>query len=151
MLKSFSQFVNEEREGIFKGDLRVGASRAFINRSKDKIAYRVLEFIYKSGEKGRSYTDIVKFIVSLKGKEYNWKEDRGYWATNLLVYGGGRRPYGFQSERSGGGLLQTYCDKVGKNYVLKSWAKKFFDLEEFEGMDLSDESIDFLSKLGEFE
>ena len=149
MLKSFSQFVNEEREGIFKGDLRVGASRAFINRSKDKIAYQVLEFIYKSGEKGRSYTDIVKFIVGLKGKEYNWKEDRGYWATNLLAYGRGYGPYG-PSEKSGGDLLSTYCDKVGKNYVLKPFAKKFFDLEEFEGMDLSDESIDFLSKLGGF-
>lgn len=149
MLKSFSQFVNEEREGIFKGDLRVGASRAFINRSKDKTAYRVLEFIYKSGEKGRSYTDIVKFIVSLKGKEYNWQEDRGYWATNLLVYGRGYGPYG-PSSKLGGGLLSTYCDKAGKNYVLKPFARKFFDLEEFEGIDLSDESIDFLSKLGGF-
>lgn len=151
MLKSFDQFVNEEREGIFKGDLRVGASRAFINRSKDKIAYRVLEFIYKSGEKGRSYTDIVRFIVSLKGREYDWKKDRGYWATNLLVYGRSRGPYRIQNEQSGGGLLLTYCDRVGKNYILKPWVKRFFDLEEFEGMDLSDESIDFLSKLGEFE
>ncbi len=72
MLKSFDQFVNESRrEGIFKGDLRTGASPAFIERSKNTTAYKVLKFIYDSGEQGRRYTDIVRFIVEdLRGEEY---------------------------------------------------------------------------------
>lgn len=143
MLKSFNQFVNEEREGIFKGGLRKGASRAFINRSKKTMAYKVLEFIYRSGEKGRRYTDIVKFIVeSNTNREYDWQTDRGYWGTNLLQYG---------MWKEGGNLLGTYCNKVGKNWVLKPEIKEFFDLEEFGDLDVSPESIEFLSKLSLFE
>lgn len=143
MLKSFAEFVNESREGIFKGGLRPGASRAFINRSKSTTAYQVLKFIYDSGEEGRRYTDIVKFIVELKGEEYDYKTHRGHWATNLLVYGYGNS--------IGGGLLQTYCDKVEKKYVLKPWAKEFFDLEEFGDLDVSPEAISFLSRLTSLE
>lgn len=145
MLKSFVQFVNEAREGIFKGDLRLGASRKFINRSKDTTAYRVLDFIYRSGDEGRRYTDITRFIVGLDGREYDPKLHRGWWGTNLLAYGGWRG-----EGKSGGNLLGTYCDKAGKGYVLKPWVKDFFDIEEFGDLDVSPESIEFLSKLNAF-
>jgi hypothetical protein len=141
MLKSFDQFVNEaRREGIFRGDLNKGASPAFIERSKETTAYKVLKFIYDSGENGRRYTDIVKFIVEdLRGGEYT-RDKRGYWGTNLVHYNR------FNRERLP--LLYTYAMKNSEGrWVLKPQTKEFFDLQEFGDLDLSAGSIDLLAKI----
>lgn len=146
MLKSFTEFVNEERQGIFKGDLRVGANRAFINRAKKTTAYRVLEFIYLGGEVGRRYSEIVRFIVEeVKGRPYDWRKDRGYWATQLLSY---NDYWGRYESRTG--LLERYCDNVDNRYVLKPWAREFFKLESFSDLDVSPDALDFLTKLNAF-
>ena len=141
MLKSFDQFVNESRrEGIFKGDLRTGASSAFIERSKNTTAYKVLNFIYDSGEQGRRYTDIVRFIVEdLRGEEYT-RDKRGWWGTQLVHFNR------FNREKKP--LLYTYAMKNPEGrWILKPEVKEFFDLQEFGDLEISKDSIDLLSKI----
>lgn len=141
MLKSFDQFVNESRrEGIFRGDLRTGASSAFIERSKNTTAYKVLNFIYESGEEGRRYTDIVKFIVEeIKGAKYD-RSKRGYWGTNLVHFNT------FNREKKP--LLYTYAMKNPEGrWILKPEVKEFFDLQEFGDLEISKDSIDLLSMI----
>ena len=61
---------------------------------------RVLRFIKESGNHGRRFREIQKFVVEqLNGKV--WQDSyRGYWCTHLL--GAWMRP---------DGILHTYCRK----------------------------------------
>jgi hypothetical protein len=142
MLLSFNRFVNEaKREGIFTGGLKTGASQAFIDRSKKTTSYKILKFIYSAGEEGRRYTDIVKFIVEdLGGDRYDHKIHRGWWATNLIY----KDPF----NRDKNPLLYSYAEKNSAGrWVLNSKTREFFDLQEFGDLDISQDSIDFLSRL----
>ena len=71
------------------GPIRIGTDK-----------YRVLRFIYDAGVQGRSYSEITKFVVEeLRGRTYT-RNDRGYWATNLLGTG-----------YNASGILRDYCEK----------------------------------------
>ena len=109
------------------------------------MKYKVLKFIWQSGTSGRKYTDIVKFILGLKGQTYT-NDLRGYWATNLVgsfgFYGGGKP-----------GLLSLYCSKnQDKKWILtdSNLRKHFLEKEsELSGFEKGD--IEVLDLLGMFE
>lgn len=134
-LHSFNQFIGEA--GIFSGDLTSLSIKA-LNRAKNTKAYKILEFIFESGENGRRYTDIVKFIVEdLNGDVYNHEIHRGWWAANLL---GGQ-----WSHR---GLLYLYCKKLENGrWKVNDETTKFFESESELYKDLSQKESDLLNKL----
>jgi hypothetical protein len=136
-LLGFDQFIGEA--GIFSGDLTMMSIKA-LEKAKHTRAYKILEFIFESGESGVRYTDITKFIVEkLKGEKYDHRIHRGHWATNLL--GSGYR----QSSR---GLLYLYCQKTESGrWKLNPETRQFFDEERELYSKLSDKSRDFLSAL----
>lgn len=112
---TYIEFLNEAQEWLetgkkestdLSGKRTVTSDKMSISRTNK---YKILEYIFKSGNEGRRYTDIIKFIVEdLKGGKYNWKTDRGYYATNLL---GSRFD-------TGGSILYKYCNKNSEN---KKW------------------------------
>ena len=99
---------------------------------------RVLDFIKKGGERGRSFTEIQRFVCRMNGIDWDEREKtvvvstplvpvvfdanlvprrkprrryRGYWCTNLL---GGCESTGYRP-----GILPRYCLRNGQgNWVL---------------------------------
>lgn len=91
-------------------------------RDADTKTLRLFKFIYDSGKEGRSHKEIVKFLMNPEDPEsveYDWREDRGYWSTNL---------YGSGSYSGNLGLLTGYCEKNEKGrWILKDEKlKKYF-------------------------
>jgi hypothetical protein len=116
--------------GIYQGGLTDLAIEA-LEKKKNTTAFKILEYIQQSGEMGRSHTEIVKFILSLKGRTYNHETDRGYYATNL--YGSDNRPFWIrgESKRSNPGLYELYCEKTEDGrWKLNTKAADFFDEQE---------------------
>jgi hypothetical protein len=134
-LLGFDQFIGEA--GIFSGDLTMMSIKA-LEKAKHTRAYKILEFIFESGESGVRYTDITKFIVEkLKGEKYDHRIHRGHWATNLLG-----------SEYGTPGLLRLYCQKTESGrWKLNPETRQFFDEVRELYSKLSDKSLDFLSAL----
>ena len=88
---TYSQFINEARTKEWIDDIEDKDGKLHNVRSDDTTKIKVLEFIYESGDDGRRYTDIVRFIVEdIGGDTYHHTTHRGYWATNLT---GGRGFY----------------------------------------------------------
>lgn len=81
--------------------------------SEDSITYRVLRFVWESGQTGRRYSEIVRFIVEeIKNEKYD-SSKRGYWATNLIL----RTGY-FNKEKEG--ILIKYAGKNDQGrWILK--------------------------------
>ena len=116
--------------GIYQGGLNDLAIEA-LEKKKSTTAFKILEYIHQSGEMGRSHTEIVKFILSLKGRTYNHETDRGYYATNL--YGSDNRPYWIRGgrDRSNPGLYALYCEKTEDGrWRLNMETADFFDEQE---------------------
>lgn len=116
--------------GIYRGGLTNLAIEA-LEKKKSTVAFKILEYIHQSGEMGRSHTEVVTFILSLKGRRYTHETDRGYYATNL--YGSDNRPYWIRngSRRSNPGLYELYCEKAeGGRRRLNMETADFFDEQE---------------------
>ena len=96
-IKTYREAVLESDRWIDTGRVELGKdwwamrrdpSTEYIDakiRIDDTMTYQILKFIYKKGTLGAKYSDIIRFIVEdLKRMgDYNWKEHRGYWSTNL--------------------------------------------------------------------
>jgi hypothetical protein len=116
--------------GIYRGGLTDLAIEA-LEKKKSTIAFKILEYIHQSGEMGRSHTEVITFILSLKGRAYTHETDRGYYATNL--YGSDDRPFWLRagSRRSNPGLYELYCEKAdGGRWRLNMKTADFFDEQE---------------------
>ena len=120
----------DKSSGIYQGGLTRLAIEA-LEKKKSTIAFKILEYIYQSGEMGRSHTEVVTLILGLKGRTYNHTTDRGYYATNL--YGSDNRPFWIRngSRRSNPGLYELYCEKAeGGRWKLNRETADFFDEQE---------------------
>lgn len=111
-------------------------------KSGNTITYKILKFIWESEKIGRKYSEILRFILDLKGIESS-RSKRGYWATSLLG-----------DRHTGRGILRIYCKKNedGRWVLTDINLKKHFLLtqtEEFKGMDAMD--IEIINTLGMFE
>lgn len=116
-IKSYQQFINENRTKEWLDD--VEDSQGYVNKimTGDTVRIKTLEFIYKSGKKGRTYTDIVRFIVEeLNGKTYHHTVNRGNY-SGLLT--GIPSPYS-RNERPpmATGILYKYCENIKNKWVL---------------------------------
>ena len=139
---TYSQFVNEARTKEWLDDVDDKFGKINRIRIDDTTKIRVLEYIYESGENGRSYTDIVKFIVEeIKGMTYDWKKHRGYWATNLTA------SVGFWGGKNSG-LLTQYCEKNenGRWVLANAKLKSYFMKSDFRGV-LDDDAMSALKDL----
>ena len=74
-------------------------------------AEQILRFI--ESKDGVTYTEILKFIhKEFWNIEYNWRRDRGMYATGLIHHKG---------------LLRTFCEKrFGKWYLVSPIASPFY-------------------------
>lgn len=104
-------------------------------KPKGIMTAMVLSFIGNAEEKGRTFGEIQRYVVEeLHDLDYDefertWRWDnvrqraikdgarvrkhRGWWTCNLC--GCGKSGYGERRI----GILEKYCDKVGKRYILK--------------------------------
>lgn len=91
-------------------------------RIDNTLKYEILKFIYKGGLTGVSYTDILRHVFKThRNKEYNYKEDRGYYSGLISGTTGIK------------GILPTYCKKNdNKKWVLDNniLVDHFNDLKE---------------------
>ena len=70
--------------------------------------WRTLKYIKASGEKGRTRTEVVKFLFDISnGKDsYNPISDRGYWSTNIW------------------NIIFSWCDQEGRKYTISEAGKE---------------------------
>jgi len=119
-IKSYQQFINENRNKKWLDD--VTDNRGHINKimTADTVRIKTLEFIYKSGKNGRSYTDIVRFIVEeLNGKTYHHTVNRGNYSGLLTgVPSSYRRTTQNDHAPMATGILYKYCEKIKNKWVL---------------------------------
>lgn len=140
-INTYNQFINEARTKEWM-EVEDNLGKTSNIRIDDTTKIRVLEFIYESGEEGRRYTEIVKYIVEeIKGMVYNWKIHRGYWSTNLT--GGGGMWGGPRT-----GLLSIYCKKNenGRWVLANDKLQAYFMKSDFRGM-LDDDAMSALKDL----
>ena len=115
--------------GIYRGGLTDLAIEA-LEKKKSTIAFKILEYIHQSGEMGRSHTEVVTFILRIKGRTYNHTTDRGYYATNLYGSNDGQYWQGIL-DRTNPGLYALYCEKAdGGRWRLNMETADFFDEQE---------------------
>lgn len=142
---TYSEFLKESK-GEWLKDVtdKYGAINNL--RLDDTTRIRILEFIYEAGNEGRSYTDIVRFIVeTIKGETYNWKTHRGYGSGQLTGIPGhhwtnqGAQKYG---------LLYKYCKKNenGRWVLANDKLLAYFMKSDFRGM-LDDDALNALGDL----
>ena len=115
-IKNYTEYIAESSKyNWIETDLdsrgrSTGKMRVSPEESKSTMKYKVLRFIFESGKRGRRYTDIVKYIVEeLHNRVYDYRTDRGYWATNLL----GANSW-YEARRDGPrayGILNKYCNR----------------------------------------
>jgi len=139
---TYLQFINEARTKEWM-EVEDNLGKTSNMRIDDTTKIRVLEFIYESGEEGRRYTDIVKFIIEeiKQMGPYSRDQHRGYWSTNLTGAGG----------MFGGpitGLLPRYCKKNenGRWVLANDKLQAYFMKSDFRGM-LDDDAMSALKDL----
>jgi hypothetical protein len=125
--RSFTQFIVESEEKWVTTDptwSRVeGTNRVKISGNTTK--YQILKFIYASEDHGRSYGEVLKYIIEyIGGEKYKPTEHRGRYASNLTGFGPSRV-----------GILNQYCKKNDINrWVLTDTALiRHFDQLKEEG------------------
>jgi hypothetical protein len=143
-IDTYKTFVNESKSknswletGVNdKGD---DTGRTRVGPGDETLKLKVLRYIAKSGMAGVRYTDIIKFIMKSKGETYNYKTDRGHWATNLLGTSG------YWRDSKDTGILLKYCTKNQANrWILKNEPlQKYFAKTDIGDL-LSDNALDSL-------
>lgn len=150
---TYLDFINEDKKSKAKhqwldtgskpgtiedtGRMRVGGG------DDETIKYKVLKFISEHGDRGVRYTDIIKYILEIKGQgPYDHKKHRGHWATNLLG------TTGYWSGGKGTGLLLKYCTKNEDNkWVIANDAlSKYFMSADLSDL-LDDDALSALSEI----
>lgn len=116
-----------KKPSIYGGNLTEMSIKA-LEKKQNTIAFKVLLFIFSHPE-GVRYTDIVKFIIELKGEVYSPELHRGWWSANL---NGSGSPWGNKKP----GLLPLYCEKTPKglyklNQATYDFIEKSFIPEEY--------------------
>lgn len=116
-IKSYQQFINENRTKEWLDD--VEDSQGYVNKimTSDTVRIKTLEFIYKSGKTGRTYTDIVRFIIEeINGEVYHHTVHRGYY-SGLLTGIPSRYRYDERPPMATG-ILYKYCENIKNKWVL---------------------------------
>jgi hypothetical protein len=147
-IKSYTEYILESIKYIpttVKHHERRGGrylwSDRIVKTKVDSKQMKILEFIYKSGEEGRRYTDILRFIVEdLNGDKYT-NDKRGIYSDNLI--GLPRRGPSQQ------GMLHKYCNKNdnGKWVLNMNEIWLYFKMNSLSQV-LSDEDMNVLGALG---
>lgn len=104
---------------IYRGELW-SIPVKLLEKKKNRIAYKLLEFINRFGKEGVKVGEIKKYLIeNLHGKKYDPVKDRGYWNTSL---------YGYNNVR---GLFDYYCEKVpgSLKWRLNDETLAFFETE----------------------
>ena len=133
--KLVKESISFKRGQSSKDTLELGFGSKIMNTK----AFKVLEFIADSGEEGRSFTEIQRYIYfdinkAPKGEDWfdkktqgRWNDKKGHWDDHVK---GSRVSRGYWNAQLGSfldrkGLLDYYCEKNEKGkWVLKRWPKR---------------------------
>jgi len=144
-INTYREFINESDKWIeteYKQSSKDNTDR-LSNRNTSVL--KILEFIYKSGNDGVKYTDIIKFIMEeIKGETYNPVEHRGYFSGMLTGRPGSWRGGGGQTY----GILYRFCEKKENGrWILKDNKLQSYFMKSDMGDMLTDDELDALAEI----